>query len=186
MPRLRSRVTYANVMSTFAAVVALGAGSAYAVTQLPAHSVGTKQLANSSVTGKKVKDGSLKAKDFKAGELPSGPRGLTGPKGDQGAPGDDGAPAGVYLGTVSNVTIPATPADTCFKGGLTEPGIKVGDTVLVVPDYGGTFPISISVVPGISTITGTITSQFCNNGALPVVATPNQTVALWRITGPTP
>lgn len=186
MPR---RITYANVMSTFAAVVALGTGSAYAVSQLPAHSVGTKQLANSSVTGKKVKNGSLKAIDFKSGSLPAGPKGPkgdTGDTGDKGDKGDTGAAAGAYLGTVSNVTIPPTAANTCFKGSLTEPAVKAGDTVLVVPDYNGTFPIAISVVPGISTANGSITAQFCNNSLVPVPNTLNQTVAFWRIVGPTP
>src|SRR3954451_17965480 len=111
----RPRLSYANVMSTFAVVVALGVGSAYAATQLPGHSVGTKQLANSSVTGKKVRDGSLAARDFRPGQLPAGQPGATGPKGDQGIPGVPGANAAAYLGSVSNVNIPPTAANSCFK-----------------------------------------------------------------------
>jgi len=186
---MNRRLSYANVMSTFAAVVALGTGSAYAVSQLPVHSVGTQQLANSSVTGKKVKNGSLKANDFKAGQLPAGargPQGEQGVKGDKGETGSPGAPAGAYLGTVSNITIPPTAAHTCFKGSLTEPGVKTGDTVLVVPDYNGTFPIAISVVPAISPSDGTVKAQFCNVTDTPVPNTLNQTVAFWRIVGPTP
>ena len=189
MSAVRRHLTLANAMSTFAALVALGTGTAYAVSQLPVHSVGTQQLANSSVTSKKVMNGSLKAKDFKAGQLPAGPRGPQGdrgPKGDAGTKGETGAPAGSYLGTVNNISIPATAANTCFKGTLTEPHVKAGDTVLVVPDYNGTFPIAISVVPGISTSNGSITAQFCNNSGATVPLTPNQTVAFWRIAGPTP
>jgi hypothetical protein len=40
MRRIRSKVTYANVVATLALFVALG-GSAYAATQLPKNSVGT-------------------------------------------------------------------------------------------------------------------------------------------------
>ena len=57
---------------------------------LPKRSVGAAQLKKSAVTGAKVKDGTLAAIDFKAGQLPAGAKGDTGPagaKGDSGAPG---------------------------------------------------------------------------------------------------
>ena len=62
-------------------------GTAYAAT-LPKNSVGTKQLKNGAVSAKKikrnavnsskVKNRSLLAKDFKAGQLPQGPKGEAG------------------------------------------------------------------------------------------------------------
>jgi hypothetical protein len=55
-----------------------------AATTLGKNSVGTKQLKRNVVTGAKVKDGSLLAGDFKAGQLPAGERG---PQGVPGAPG---------------------------------------------------------------------------------------------------
>jgi hypothetical protein len=63
---------------------------------LPASSVGAKQLQKNSVTGPKVKDGSLTAADFAAGQLPAGPQGPKGDLGEQGAKGDPGqtGPAG--------------------------------------------------------------------------------------------
>jgi len=65
------RFTYANVTATLALVVAVGAGGAFAATQLPKNSVGTKQLQNNAVKSAKVKNGSLTAKDLKAGTIPA-------------------------------------------------------------------------------------------------------------------
>jgi hypothetical protein len=68
--KLRSRLTYANSMSTIAVFLALG-GGAYAVT-VPRNSVGTKQLKANAVTAAKVKNRSLLASDFKRGQLSLG------------------------------------------------------------------------------------------------------------------
>jgi hypothetical protein len=65
---------------------------------LPKNSVGAAQLKKNAVTSLKVKDGSLLGADFKAGQLPAGPKGdpgARGPKGEQGiagAKGDKGDP----------------------------------------------------------------------------------------------
>jgi hypothetical protein len=56
--RLRPRLTFANVVSCLALFVALGSG-AYAATQLPKNSVGTKQLKKNSVTKAKIKQNSV-------------------------------------------------------------------------------------------------------------------------------
>ncbi len=83
-----------NAIALLALFVALG-GTSYAALALPANSVGTKQLRNGAVTAAKVRKGSLLAKDFRAGQLPRGPRGLTGPQGapgQQGLKGDPGTP----------------------------------------------------------------------------------------------
>ncbi len=65
---------------------------------LPARSVGTKQLknkavtnaklANGAVTAAKVKKGTLLKINFKAGQLPAGPKGAAGPQGPAGVIGD--------------------------------------------------------------------------------------------------
>jgi hypothetical protein len=87
---------YANVTATMALVVALG-GSAYAANTIRSSDIKNGQvkqvdLANNAVTSGKVRNGSLLSKDFKSGQLPSGPRGSTGATGANGPKGDAGAP----------------------------------------------------------------------------------------------
>ncbi len=88
LTRIRSQLTFANVVSSPALFIALG-GGAYALT-LPSNSVGTRQIKRDAVTrskiragaidSSKVKDATLLAADFKAGQLPKGD------KGDKGDP----------------------------------------------------------------------------------------------------
>ena len=77
----------------------------YAATVLPKNSVGPAQLKKNAVRGLKVKNGSLMAADFKAGQLPAGPKGEKGDPGAQGPKGDTG-PAGI--GGVEFVIGPTT------------------------------------------------------------------------------
>src|SRR4051794_20480745 len=66
---MRPRATSANVMASLALFVALG-GGAYAAATLPRNSVGAAQIKPNAVTSWKVRDNSLLAKDFQAGQLP--------------------------------------------------------------------------------------------------------------------
>jgi hypothetical protein len=59
----------ALVVAVCALLVAVG-GTGYALAALPKHSVGAAQLKKNAVTSKTVKNHSLKAKDFKADQLP--------------------------------------------------------------------------------------------------------------------
>jgi hypothetical protein len=72
------RPTPAMAVALLALFVALG-GTGYAVSKLPANSVGSKQLRENAVTSSKVKNHSLKAVDFAAGQLPKGVQGPPGP-----------------------------------------------------------------------------------------------------------
>jgi len=64
----RRRLTYANVMSTIAVFLALG-GVSWAAITIPRNSVGALQLKRAAVDSVRVKDGSLLARDFKAGQV---------------------------------------------------------------------------------------------------------------------
>jgi hypothetical protein len=92
LARLRSRFdrpSPATVIALIALFVALG-GTGYAALKLPKNSVGAKQLKANAVTGAKVKDGSLSARDF-GGTLPQGAQGPQGAAGAAGAAGTPGA-----------------------------------------------------------------------------------------------
>jgi hypothetical protein len=96
--RRRFRPNPAMVVALLALFVAM-AGTGYAALKLPKNSVGSKQIKKDAVNSSKVKNHSLKAGDFKAGQLPAGPRGPIGPtgpagtNGTNGTNGSDGAPA---------------------------------------------------------------------------------------------
>lgn len=79
------------VVACIALVVAL-AGTGYAAIKLPAGSVGNLQLRADSVTSSKVRDGSLRPRDFAGGSI-----GTRGPRGPEGPPGPAGS-AGVASG----------------------------------------------------------------------------------------
>ena len=128
---MRSRVTYANVVSSLALFVALG-GTGYAALKLPANSVGSKQikrkavtnakLRNNAVTSRKVRDRTLLATDFALGQLPQGARGEKGDRGDTGAPGATG-PMGPAVGMAGGDTLPpnAPPSYELAKRTITMP-----------------------------------------------------------------
>lgn len=99
LSRLRSKVTYANVVASLALFIALG-GISYAAVTIPKNSVGAKQLKAGAVTAEKVKDGTLTPKDFApsvaavaAPKGDKGEKGDRGEKGDKGDRGDKGEPA---------------------------------------------------------------------------------------------
>jgi hypothetical protein len=85
MQRLRSKLTYANVVATLALFLVLSGGAAYAATQLAKNSVGTEQLRKGPVTPAKL---SAAAQAALAG--PAGANGSTGPQGPRGEGGQAG------------------------------------------------------------------------------------------------
>src|SRR5262245_11832246 len=73
MRKLRSRLTYANVMATIAVFIALG-GTGLAASQLGKNSVGPKQLRKEAVTTSKIKNRAVTGKKIRPetfGTVPS-------------------------------------------------------------------------------------------------------------------
>ena len=95
-----------SMLVAFAALMVALGGTSFAIAQLPANSVGSKQLKKNAVTAAKVKDRSLVAKDFKSGQLPRGQRGPAGPQGPAG-------PAGATNVTVRSAGASGTATATC-------------------------------------------------------------------------
>ena len=108
---MRRRVTPSLVISLIALFVALS-GASYAAIKLPINAVGTAQIKKDAVTSAKVKDGSLLAGDFKAGQLPAGAKGEAGVKGDTGAAGASGVTAANGTsGSSLGITLTGTPQE---------------------------------------------------------------------------
>jgi Collagen triple helix repeat (20 copies) len=96
LKRLRSKLTYANVMVTVLAFIVLAGGTAFAASEmLPKNSVGTKQLAKEAVTPAKLSKASKAtltgAKGATGSAGATGPQGPKGDKGDKGEKGEKGA-----------------------------------------------------------------------------------------------
>lgn len=68
MRRIRTRLTFANVVSCIALFVALG-GASYAATHLGKNSVGTKQLKKNAVVASKIKKGAITTAKIKKGAV---------------------------------------------------------------------------------------------------------------------
>jgi hypothetical protein len=99
--RVRSTLSFANVVSVIALFVALG-GVSYAAVTLPANSVGTKQIKNKAVTRAKIAPKTLASLRGPRGA--AGPAGAQGPGGAQGPAGARG-PAGVAGGGVATTVV---------------------------------------------------------------------------------
>jgi hypothetical protein len=96
---------------------------------VPRNSVGTAQLKPNAVTGLKIKNGTLTAAKFKAGQLPRGLQGPKGDKGDKGDPGLQGPKGDPGLTTVTKRSSMGPPA---AAGGFSGVGIacKPGETLV--------------------------------------------------------
>ncbi len=139
--KLREKLTYANVVSTLCLFLLIGGGAAFAATKLPKNSVGSKQIKKNAVNSAKVKNRSLRAVDFKKGQLPAGPQGIQGAKGDQGVQGVKGAPGATSViarravkpnitnGSLTTESVSCDEGESLVGGGagFVEPGTDLYD-----------------------------------------------------------
>jgi hypothetical protein len=79
LERVRTHLTYANVVATLSLCLVVGGGGAYAAVHLGRSAVKGRNIANNAITSPKVKNGSLRAADFTTAQLPQGPPGIPGP-----------------------------------------------------------------------------------------------------------
>ena len=144
-----------TIVATTALVVAVFGstplGHAAARMVVPNNSVGTTQIKKNAVTGLKVKNGSLLAADFKAGQLPAGPKGDKGDTGAQGPAGDPGPKGDIGLPGLSGLEIvvnssPNSVGDKFVYASCPAPKKVIAGGQETIPGYDGTtahgFPIS--------------------------------------------
>lgn len=120
LPKLRARLTYANVIATLALFIALG-GTSYAVATLPRNSVGERQLKKGAVTSAKLRDGAVTRADLARDALITasrGPRGAEGPVGAPGARGTQGVQGPIGPSEVLNVRRDGVVAIPAQAGGF--------------------------------------------------------------------
>jgi hypothetical protein len=185
---MRRHLSYANVIASIALIFALS-GVAYAATQLPKNSVGSKQIKKDAVNSNKVKDGSLLSKDFKSGQLPEGAKGATGPQGPQGSQGPAGTAkaAGIVSsgGTISSAI--GGLASKSEGGGLYcvwIPGqpISAVANLQVTTDYNSSSTTEWDPTDGQYSIAGVVNNTTCEGGTGKVVRTYEVDVKLDTVT----
>jgi len=129
MKKIRSKLTYANVMVTALAFVVLG-GTAFAAVELGKNSVGTKQLKNGAVTKAKIAKAAQTALKGQTGAKGAiGATGPVGPKGETGAKGSDAS--AILLARVYGVPQSGT-AFGSPSGGSGADG-TIGDVTMLSP-----------------------------------------------------
>lgn len=110
MKAIRSRFTYANVMSSIAVFLVLGGATAFAASHLGKNSVGAKQLKKNSVTAAKIKGNAITATKIKDGAV-------------GGAKIDESS-----LGTVPSATSAANAAVAANLAGYTHNSVRLTPT----------------------------------------------------------
>ena len=108
LSRIRSAVTYANVMATIAIFGTLG-GVSYAAVHLDKNSVGPAEIKKSAVSSSEVKNHSLLCKDFKKSQHACGVNAVT---------------------RSTTVTLPLTCTESSPGGGIFILGCDSGPTVV--------------------------------------------------------
>jgi hypothetical protein len=169
----RRRLTYANIASTLALVIAVSGGTAFAASKL----IKGSQIAKGTITAANIKKKTLSSTLFAKGVLQSGPRGATGAQGPAGAPGAPGA-AGTAIASgavvINSVGNPALQSGAVGFTTVTSP--NPNQFCLNLPaNNNGVYPV-VSNLGGGNTAVFTIASPEQCPGGLEVGNTSGNTL----------
>jgi hypothetical protein len=132
MAPYKRNLSFANVTSVLALVVALG-GTSYAAVHLPKNSVGTRQIKDNAVRSAEVRNGSLRLTDVKKSERAK----LKGPAGTARAYGvfrSTGTLVAARSKNVAVTKIPATTGQYCVKPSAGSEINPARTTIVATPD----------------------------------------------------
>lgn len=141
--RARSKLTYANVVSTLCLFLVLGGTGAYAASQLAKNSVGPKQLKKGAVTLVKIDPAAQAALKGKTG--PSGPVGPAGPRGATGSSAPEIGPGLPSPGPTGPAGPAGEPAPGFFGSGSDGDATLSGTGNVLVDD---TYYDDLTLAPG--------------------------------------
>jgi hypothetical protein len=136
---VRTRLTYANVMSTIALVLALGGATAFAAVKLGPNTIGARQLKANAVTAAKIKAGAVNTSEIANGavggaQLSAGD--VSGNKIASGAvSGDKIADGAITTGKLADGSVTASKIDPAAL-----PGSSVGVAQRIVSTTSLAFP----------------------------------------------
>ena len=117
MRRIRTRLTYANVMSTLCLFIAMG-GVSYAAVSLPRNSVGAVQLRPNAVTSAKIAPNTVRGVDVRESTLAKVP---SASKADQAAKADTATKADLATkASTADLATKASTADLATKATLAD------------------------------------------------------------------
>jgi hypothetical protein len=157
------RSRYANITSTLALVVALG-GTSYAATQVPAHSVGTKQLKTHAVTTPKIAAGAVGSRKIATHSVSHAKIALNAVTGAKVATDSLSLAdlVGADVRQTISVSAGAVPPHSCTTFAANAPGAQVGQAILL------TFIGNVPAPPGLTfqpikiSSPGQYSLRFCN------------------------
>jgi hypothetical protein len=160
---LRFRPRYADVAATLALLLATS-GTAYAVTALPAHSVGAKQLKKSAVKTVKVAPRAITTSKIRPGAVTSDKLAANSVGSSNVA--DDSLTLSDLVGAdvTGAITLPAMAGNTCITPTISVTGAAVGQVAQFSFTGATAVPPKLVVGPLMVTAADTVAGSFCNIG----------------------
>jgi hypothetical protein len=153
----RRRLTYANVTSTIALMIAVSGGTAFAAS----HLITGKQIAKGTITAANIKSHSLLSSNFKKGQIPTGPTGATGATGASGATGAAGTAIAYGTMTINATGNPAFAPGAVGFTSVTEPSSGTF-CIAIPPGASGINPVLSDVGGNLAGVYAQVSPQQCS------------------------